>query len=56
VVNFVREYTREQQQRIINFAVTGWAPIGLMVPFAIWYLSPYCPEDSRRFATAGPSP
>lgn len=52
VVNFVREYTREQQQKIINFGSYWLAPIGLMVPFAIWYFA-VLPEDSRQFAMGG---
>jgi cytochrome bd ubiquinol oxidase subunit I len=52
VVNFVRDYTREQRQQIINFGSYWLAPFGLMVPFAIWYFATL-PEGSRQFAMGG---
>lgn len=52
VANFVRDYTREQRHRIINFGSYWLAPFGLMVPFAVWYFATL-PEDSRRFAMGG---
>ena len=52
VANFIRDYTREERQRLINFGSYWLAPFGLMAPFAIWYFATL-PAGSREFAMGG---
>lgn len=52
VANYIRDYTREQRQQLINFGSYFLAPFGLMAPFAIWYFATL-PADSREYAMGG---
>lgn len=52
VANFVRDYEREDRQKIINFGSYWLAPFGLMVPLSVWYFATL-PADSREFAMGG---
>ena len=52
VVNCVRNYSREQKERIIHAGSLMLSPIALMAPAAIWYFFAV-PSYSRHFAFGG---
>ena len=52
VANFIRDYSRQQRQQVINVGSYLLVPIGLMAPLAIWYFA-VLPPSARHFALGG---
>jgi cytochrome bd-type quinol oxidase subunit 1 len=52
VVNFLKDYSQEQKRRVINIGSYMLAPIGLMLPLAIWYFA-VLPPHARHYPLGG---
>jgi len=52
VVNYLKDYTQEQKRRVINIGSYLLAPIGLMLPLAVWYFA-VLPSNARLFPLGG---